>query len=240
MKIFAISDLHLSTAHPKPMSIFGGQWEGHFEKIQEDWKRRVSDQDIVLLPGDHSWAMNLEDAKLDIGKICALPGKKVLLKGNHDFWWSSLNKVSQIISNQTYLLQNNAIAFDHVVIAGTRGWKQKNEKDFSKEDEKIYQRELLRLKLSLDEAKRIAQGRPIIVISHYPLFSVEKGSSEFTELLGQYQITRALYGHIHGMVFQLIDFSDFEMEGITYSLCSCDFLENQLKEISLPKVGECS
>ncbi len=231
MKIFAISDLHLSTAHPKPMSIFGGHWEGHFERIQEDWKRRVTDQDIVLLPGDHSWAMNLEDAKLDIGQICALPGKKVLLKGNHDFWWSSLNKVSQIIFNQTYLLQNNAIAFEDVVIAGTRGWKQRNEKDFSKEDEKIYRRELLRLKMSLDEAQKMAQDRPIIVISHYPLFSVDKGHSEFTQLLEQYPITRALYGHIHGLVFQLMDFSDFELGRITYSLCSCDFLGNKLKEI---------
>ena len=122
MNIYAIGDLHLSGASPKPMDIFGDHWADHWVKIKENWHSLVKADDIVLIPGDLSWAMRPEEAATDISEICALPGRKVLIKGNHDYWWGSIVKVRSMLTNYTYALQNDSIVFDDFVIAGTRGW----------------------------------------------------------------------------------------------------------------------
>ena len=229
MKIFAISDLHLSLFKPKSMDIFGEHWQDHWEKIQKDWRKKVTAADIVLLPGDLSWAMTLEEAKPDIAAICAMPGKKILMRGNHDFWWGSLNKVNSLLNDTAFALQNNAYAFGDVVIAGTRGWLCPNERNFSEEDEKIYRREIHRLKLSLNAARKKDGKKPIIVMMHYPPFNEDLDPSGFTELFNEYGVVKVIYGHLHA--HSLNKAFEGNMGGVTYILVSCDHLNFQLKHI---------
>ena len=122
MKVFAISDLHLSINNPKPMDIFGEVWEGYVEKIFEDWKNKVTDDDLVLLCGDFSWAMKLEDTKKDFDLLSTLPGKKIIIRGNHDYWWKSISGVREFLPENFYAIQNDAMKFGNVVVCGTRGW----------------------------------------------------------------------------------------------------------------------
>lgn len=134
------------------MDVFGSKWTDHWNRIREDWIARVSPEDIVLIPGDISWAMQLEDARVDLDSIGSLPGKKVMIRGNHDYWWSSLSKVKSILPSSVQVLQNNSLVLDGYTFCGTRGWINPGMKDFGVHDAKIFSRELQRLKLSLDSA----------------------------------------------------------------------------------------
>ncbi len=229
MKIFAISDLHLSLGGEKSMDIFGPHWENHWQRIAEDWRSKVQPEDVVLIAGDISWAMQYEEALPDLQAICAMPGTKVMIKGNHDFWHASLQKTRQLLENHTYFIQNDAVELGDFVFAGTRGWKQWQEEDFTPQDEKIYRREAGRLRLSLEQAKKT--GRKIIGMSHYPPFLANRGPSVFTQCYGEFGVETVIYGHIHG------DFTKFHMEpririeNTDYFLTSCDFLNFQLKQI---------
>ena len=122
MAIYAIADLHLPGGDIKPMDVFGAHWAGHFEKISEDWRARVKPEDVVLLPGDISWAMALTDARQDLEAIGALPGSKVLLRGNHDYWWSGIGRVRDILPPDMYAVQNDCLCLNDTLICGTRGW----------------------------------------------------------------------------------------------------------------------
>ena len=153
MKIFAISDLHISTNTNKPMDVFGGNWVGYLDKIFDDWRLKVTDDDIVLIGGDISWAMSIEDAVHDILLLKDLPGIKVFIKGNHDYWWSGIGKVRDILPKNFYALQNDCIKFGNVVICGSRCWSVPGSPDFNEQDMKIYLRETERLKLSFKAAK---------------------------------------------------------------------------------------
>lgn len=170
MRVFAIGDLHLPGSQGKPMDVFGAHWERHFEKICEDWRARVLPEDVVLLPGDLSWAMTLEEAAQDIAAICALPGQKLLLRGNHDYWWSSLTRVRALLPEGNYALQNDARVLQGIAFAGTRGWTIATPAS-SAQDLKIYRREVLRLELSLQDAARKGPGLPIVAMLHYPPFN---------------------------------------------------------------------
>ena len=151
----------------KSMDIFGANWEGHVEKIFEDWRERVSAEDTVLIPGDISWAMYIQDAMEDLRRIGELPGRKVLLKGNHDYWWSSLTKVREGMAPGMHVIQHSALDLGDCVVCGTRGWICPGcGESLTAEDEKIYHRECLRLELALQEAAAAANGRPIIVMMH--------------------------------------------------------------------------
>lgn len=197
MQIFAIADPHLSKRSNKPMDVFGGNWEGHPELFFERWRETVGKDDVVLIPGDISWAMQLDDALDDLRDIADLPGKKVLLRGNHDYWWPSISKLRSVLPEGMYAIQNDAIALDDVVIAGTRGWVCPDSFDFSEQDVKIYQREQERLKLSLAAAQQLS-GRLLIVMLHFPPTNARLEPSGFTELLEAYAADIVVFGHTHG------------------------------------------
>ena len=221
MKLFAIGDLHLSHSSNKPMSIFGPNWDNHAERIAAAWRERVSDEDAVLIPGDISWAMQLDEARLDIEYIAALPGKKVIMRGNHDYWWSSISKVRDMLPCCMYALQNDTVEFGSVTIAGSRGWICPGSSGFDPEtDQKIYDREVIRLQLSLSGAK---QGSRIIVMLHYPPFNEKRAPSGFTEIFEKYSVEQVIYGHLHGKACR----NAFEgiRNGIEYTLCSADHLD---------------
>ena len=152
MSIFVIADLHLSFRVPKPMDIFGDNWTGHEEKIRKDWIEKVKENDLVVLPGDFSWETYLEDTKLDFGYLKSLPGKKLMLKGNHDYWWTTVTNMRKFLKENNFenidFLYNNSYEVEGNIIAGTRGWVQSNEE----EDKKMINRETIRLELSIKEA----------------------------------------------------------------------------------------
>ena len=155
MKIFAISDLHISTNTNKPMDVFGGNWVGYLDKIFDDWRLKVTDDDIVLIGGDISWAMSIEDAVHDILLLTDLPGIKVFIKGNHDYWWSGIGKVRDILCDNMFALQNDCIKIGNIIICGSRCWSVPGSPDFTDNDEKIYKREAERLKLSFKQVQNI-------------------------------------------------------------------------------------
>ena len=155
MKIYAISDLHISINNEKPMDVFGGKWVGYLEKIISDWKEKVCDDDLVLIGGDISWAMKIEDAKQDIELLKDLKGKKIFIKGNHDYWWSGISKVRDILPKNCYALQNDSIKIDNVIICGSRCWAVPGSPDFKEQDMKLYLRETERLRLSLKDAQKL-------------------------------------------------------------------------------------
>ncbi len=201
MKLWAIGDLHLSYGEDgklkKPMDIFGHNWKDHDKKIQRNWLENISSEDIILLPGDFSWAMDLEEIKYDIEYLHNLPGKKILLRGNHDYWWTSSKKMSAFLPQDIDFIQNDSFQINELLyICGTRGWNVPGESSFSPEDEKIYLRELARLKLSLDSVPKIP-GREIIVMLHYPPVNLRHDYSGFIELMKEYGVETCLYGHLH-------------------------------------------
>lgn len=200
MAIYAISDLHLSFGKNKPMDIFGQNWDKHTEKIEKDWLEKVNKDDLVLLPGDFSWAMYLEDTYKDFEYLNKLPGKKLLLKGNHDYWWTTLNKMKKYLEsngfNNVDFLQNNSFLYDNTIIVGTRGWTD----DDKKEDEKIIKRENIRLNLSIEDGiKKFGNDKEIIVFMHFPPFNDnEKLEDSFIKTMKKYKVKKCIYGHIHG------------------------------------------
>ena len=222
MKIFAISDLHLSKACPKPMNIFGPHWEGHWERVQERWKAKVGEEDVVLIGGDISWAMSLEDARADLAEIGALPGKKVLLRGNHDYWWGSLSRVREAAGPGFFVLQNDSLRCGKAVIAGTRGWSCAASASTA-QDEKILRREAQRLELSLAHAARQRQeGDRLLVMMHYPPCNDKQEPSVLTEILESAGVDQVSYGHLHGP--HLAFAFEGELRGVRYRMVSCDYL----------------
>ena len=230
MKVFAISDLHLSINNPKPMDIFGPTWEGYVDKIFEDWKAKVSEDDVVLLAGDFSWAMKLEDTKADFDLLKNLPGTKVIIRGNHDYWWKSISSVRNFIPEKFYALQNDALKLGDYIFCGTRLWNLPGmTKMQTEEDEKIYKRELIRLELSLQEAKKMqTAGEKIICVLHYPPYTFNEEDNEVTILLEKYGVNKVVYGHIHAFCKQNLVLNK---NGIVYYLTSCDIVGNKMVEI---------
>ena len=221
MRLFAIGDLHLSGGDNKPMDIFGPQWDRHFLHIQENWEALVGEEDTVLIPGDISWAMQLEDAVPDLQTIGRLPGKKVLCKGNHDFWWSSLTRVREALPPGMTALQHSAVDLGDCVVCGTRGWQIPTETaPLNEADEKIFRREVQRLELALDQAETMAKGRPVVVMMHYPPLTVNEKDTLFTELLERREVSVTVYGHLHGEGIGQ-GFSGMH-RGVRYQLVSCD------------------
>lgn len=234
MRLFAIGDLHLPGGNDKSMDIFGPHWEGHFLRIAADWEARVRPEDVVLIPGDISWAMRLRDAAGDLAAISRLPGHKVLIKGNHDYWWSSMTKVTSLLPPDMTALQHNAVDVGPVVVCGTRGWMfPTKETPLSAEDRKIYDRELIRLGLAIDDAKRIAPDKPIVVMMHYPPLYCMERETAFTHLLEENGVYGVVYGHLHGAGIR-IGYQG-EQQGVHYYLTSCDALDFSLAEIPVPE-----
>jgi predicted phosphohydrolase len=197
MSIYAIADLHLSFSAEKPMDIYGGEWVNHTEKVKQNWESMIRDEDTVIIPGDSSWALRFEEAKTDLKWISELPGKKVFIKGNHDLWWNSVGKLNALFENM-YFLQNTFYEAEGFAICGSRGWTCPGDDDFTAQDEKIYLRELGRLRLSLESAANAGYGGKIIGAIHFPPASDNLKTSGFTELFEKYGTVKVVYGHLHG------------------------------------------
>lgn len=232
MKLFAISDLHMPGGDDKPMNVFGSQWDHHVERIFEDWQGKVSAEDVVLLPGDLSWAMQLKNAAPDLAAIGAMPGRKLIMKGNHEYWWNTLAQVKSIMPQGMEAIQVNAIDVGCCVVCGTRGWTfPTKETALTPENQKIYNREVMRLEMSLKEAARIRGEKPLVAMMHFPpLYPMEKDTA-FTALMEKYQVNVVVYGHLHGDSIR-IGFNGVH-NGVHYHLVSCDSLDFRVKEIPL-------
>ena len=224
----------------KPMDVFGPHWENHFERICENWLERVTPNDVVLIPGDISWAMHLEQALEDLKQIASLPGKILILRGNHDYWWNSLTQLRSNLPEGMFAVQNDAFDAGEVVFCGTRGWMippgaaaRDMDTPAVSQDEKLYRREAMRLEMSLKAAQRIASGRPVFAMMHYPPLLPEhaKEGTEFTRLMTEYGVKRCVYGHLHGPSVQR-GYNGLYND-VQYDLVSCDALHFILKDVSL-------
>lgn len=219
MRVFCIGDLHLPGNSDKPMHVFGRAWENHPARIAEAWRDTVGQEDLVLVPGDVSWAMRLPDVRDDLAFIGALPGTKLLLRGNHDYWWNSVTKVRALMGEGCFALQNDAFFFGDFAIAGSRGWTCPGSVNFSEEDRAIYEREVIRFGLSLSAAGR---EKRLLAMLHFPPFNEKRMSSGFTELIDNHGVETLVYGHLHDKACQNA------FEGVRnrtqYMLCSADHL----------------
>lgn len=230
MKVFAISDLHLSVNNKKPMDIFGPAWDNYVDKIFADWKEKVEDDDVVLLAGDFSWAMKLEDSESDFKLLENLKGRKVIIRGNHDYWWKSISAVRKILPKNFYAIQNDAIKFGKYIICGTRLWNLPyDNKKFSEEDDKIFKREMIRLQMTLENAKKLqTDGEKIVCMLHYPPYTTKEEDNDVTKMLEEFGVDAVVYGHIHAYLKQNLR---LEKNGVKYFLTSCDLVGNKLVTI---------
>jgi predicted phosphohydrolase len=199
MRVFAIGDLHLESGTGKRMDIFGEQWRNHEQKIFDSWERTGREDDLLLLVGDTSWAMKFEQALPDLERIGRMKGRKVIIKGNHDYWWQSQAKMKRALPPSIEILQASSIIINRVAIAGTRGWACPNDSYFEESDEKIYLREVERLRLALASlGGRRSEFDHLIVALHYPPVNQKHEPSGFSELIDRYEADVCVYGHLHG------------------------------------------
>ena len=234
MALFTIADLHLSTLDTtnKSMEVFGNRWQNYMQRIEDNWRRLITDDDTVVVPGDVSWALSLDEALSDLKFLDSLPGKKILGKGNHDFWWCTMRKHGQFfekhgISSISFLF-NNAHQTEEYIIAGTRGWYNDEDASNAPDDvdfEKLTRREAQRLETSLKEAVKMQETAPekeILVFMHFPPFWNGKASDGLIEILKNYGIKKVFFGHIHG---NYTVSPTFEYDGIEMQLVSADYLQ---------------
>lgn len=234
MALYVIADLHLSTLEStnKSMEVFGHRWDGYMTRIKNNWERLVTDEDTVVIPGDVSWALSLEEAVSDLKFIDALPGKKILGKGNHDFWWCTMKKHGEMFREQGIetisFLFNNAHETEEYIIAGTRGWYHDEDAKNAPENadfDKLVNREAQRLELSLkkaEELKALSPEKEIIVFMHFPPFWSGKASDGLVDILKAHGIKRVYFGHIHG---NYTEPPHFTYDGIEMHMISADYLE---------------
>ena len=230
MAIYAIGDLHLSLSVDKPMDVFGDNWTDYMDKIKTAWLEIVKPEDYVLLPGDVCWAISLEEAKIDLEWIDKLPGKKIISRGNHDYWWETLKKMNPLYDSITFI-HNTYTAIDDWAVCGSRGWLSPNDSSFTEQDEKIYNRECHRLRISLDKAKNDGYDN-ILVMLHYPPTNDKKDVSPIQEILEDYQVKHVVYGHLHTKLSWSLSL-DGEYNNINYYLVSSDFLNFIPKKIDI-------
>ena len=228
MSLYAIGDLHFSTSVNKPMNIFGDNWDNHEMKIIENWKLKVKPNDTVLVLGDTSWGINLEEAKSDLDIINLLPGQKFFIKGNHDYWWTTVTNLNKLYDNCKFM-QTNFYEYGDYAICGGRGWICPNDVKFDSKDEQIYKREENRIRISLESAKKSGYEK-IIVITHYPPTNDKLEESIFTKLYEEYKVEKVIYGHLHGRESFKMGLKGIR-NGVNYILASCDYLNFDLIKI---------
>ena len=232
MALYTIADLHLSADSDHPMDVFGARWQGYTQKIVKGWRAVVEDGDTVILPGDISWAMTLKEAESDFRLLNSLPGRKLLGKGNHDFWWETAAKQQRFFNEKGFdtlaLLYNNAYVVEDFIVCGTRGWFLEKNQQVTVGDvdyEKIMNRESLRLKMSLDAARALKTGehadKEILVFLHFPPVWGDFRCERFLELLREYGVKRCFFGHIHGAYTVP---ATTEIDGISLRLISSDYM----------------
>ena len=225
MALYAIGDLHLSIGGDKPMDVFGGRWINYVEKLREGFAS-LGPEDVTVLGGVLSWGMSLEAAREDFLFIVRLPGRKGILKGNHDYWWASPTRIRAVLPAGMYIVQNDSVDMGAISVCGSRGWMLPSAANFGKADEKIFNRELIRLEMSLKAARRA----PVITMLHYPPVAEYGMRTAFTELISQYPVQKVVYGHLHAQSCRL-GFNG-TLDGIRYSLSSADFLNFAPKQIA--------
>lgn len=230
MRIFSISDLHLSGLTDKPMNVFGAGWENHFEKIKNDWNEKVSDEDAVLICGDTSWGTALEEGLYDLRALAALKGRKIFIRGNHDYWWNGISKLRAAApDNSFFFLQNDCIKLENVIICGSRGWTCPGSADYTAHDEKLYLREAERFRLCFKQVEKVrGVGDILLAMIHYPPFSLKSQQTLFTDMFGEYGVSKVIFGHIHGEAYFPLR---TEINGIEYLLTSCDKVGFTLQRI---------
>lgn len=225
MALYTISDLHLSLGTDKPMEVFGSVWENYTERLRERWQSIVAPDDTVLIPGDISWATYLENAYEDLNFIHQLNGNKIILKGNHDYWWSTLNKLNVFLTEHQLdsicFLQNSAVICEDTVICGTRGWTIPTAKS-SEEDKKIFEREKIRLVLSLEEGKKL-HGSRLVVAMHYPPIEKGNANTDMLNIMQEYGVEKCVYGHLHAASQKNAPIGNFG--GIFLQLAACDYTD---------------
>ena len=230
MAIYTIADLHLSFNTDKPMDIFGTNWKDYEEKIKQDWMAKVTENDLVVLPGDFSWAMYLEETSKDFEFINKLPGKKILLKGNHDYWWTTVTNMKNYIKKQGFtnidFLHNNSYLFDDKIICGTKGWNISEDE----EDIKLTERETQRLELSIKTGiEQFGKDKEIIVFMHYPPVIKNNLNTTYISIMKKYRIKKCYYGHLHGN--SINEAVEGNVNGIELKLVSADGVNFKLIKI---------
>jgi predicted phosphohydrolase len=242
LSLYVIADLHLSTntQTDKSMEVFGRRWTDYTQKLERTWRALVTDTDTVIIPGDISWALSLEEALPDLKFIDSLPGKKYLGKGNHDYWWSTMSKMTRLFEENGIksisFLYNNAVVCEDYIVAGSRGWFVDEGVGVIPKDtdyKKLVQREAARLRLSLQEAAKLKEEHalPILVCMHFPVVWGDFVCRELLDILKEYDIKKCCFGHIHGAYDSP---SYFEYDGITFSIVSADYL-NFIPRIIFPQ-----
>ena len=241
MAVWALADLHLSFGVPnKEMSVFGPQWKDHPEKIRHHWVETVGKDDLILLPGDISWAMKIEEVKSDLDWIHELPGTKVMIRGNHDYWWQSLKKIGEILPSSIHVVQNNVFVWEGIAIGGARMWDTPEysfgeyihyidnpranvltKVDDPVEAEKIFERELLRLEASLKLMPKDAKAR--LAMTHYPPIGPALAPSRTSEILEKYKIDACAFGHLHNVRGGELPFGN--SRGVNYVFCAADYVD---------------
>ena len=243
MSIYTIGDLHLSFNENKPMGIFGENWNNHEEKIKNNWIKTVKENDLVVLPGDFSWSTYLKDTYEDFKFIDSLPGKKILLKGNHDYWWTTVTSMKNFLKENNFgsidFVYNSAYEFENLIIAGTRGWSRLEEGN----NQKLIDREAARLELSIKQSLKInekynnnednTENKEIVVFMHYPPITKENKfnneTNAFIQIMEKYNIKRCYYAHLHGLAIN--DAVEGYYWGINFKLVSADRLDFKLLKI---------
>lgn len=234
MSIYVIGDLHLSFSVNKPMDVFGYNWENHAEKIKENWLKKVKENDTVIIPGDFSWSTYLEETYKDFEFLNLLPGKKILSKGNHDYWWTTVTSMKKYLKEKNFFnidfLYNNAFLIEDKIIVGTRGWINTWKSD---ENYKILKRENERLKLSIEKGiNEFGNDKEIISFIHYPPFYKENVIPEeidFIKTLGKYDIKKCYYAHLHSDSHK--EAIEGKIKNIDFKLVSSDYLNFDLLKI---------
>lgn len=227
MALYAIADLHLSLNTDKPMDIFGDNWANHDEKIKNNWLDMIKEEDTVLIAGDISWAMRPEESDEDLKWLDNLPGKKIISKGNHDYWWTSITKLNNMFQ-KTKFLQNNFYVYEDYAICGTRGWACNLGDRHTEHDKKVFARECIRLRLSLDAAKKAGYEK-FIVMLHYPPTNEKFDDSEFTQIIEEYGVSKVIYGHLHGPALNRV--LDGYRNEVEYIMTSSDYLNFKPRKI---------
>lgn len=224
MKVFALSDFHLSFAVNKPMNIFGDHWDNYEAEIKKNWNAMVGPDDVGIIAGDISWAMKMADTAADFDFIKSLNGTKIIIRGNHDYWWKSVSQIREFVGDSIKVLQNDSVTIGDVIFVGTRGWQTpERNRPLSVEDQKIYDREVLRFEMSLKSAGDKG-NKKLVAILHYPPFNCLRDDSPFTKLCEQYHVDAVVYGHLHGRGGR--GDLTYTKNGITYYLTSTDLLKH--------------
>lgn len=249
MKVFAISDLHLSFANPKPMDKFGEEWKNHYEKVEKCWREVVTDSDIVLIPGDLSWALRYKDAVPDLKFVANLPGEKVVIKGNHDYWWLRIKQLRIAAPSSVHYIRHDVKEFGNVAVSETRLWSfpfirwqevsKRSDVDGGENNgrpsnrrqmnhEKIRNREMIRLNLCLSKISNSSCQLKVILI-HFPPIGPDFLSNSITKLISQHYINTVVFGHLHYLPKSMK--MDTKIDGVRYVYVSCEYLNFKPKLI---------